>query len=237
VSTRNPDGRFRNNNKPLALSADMLRSRWVEAEVLHLKRVAFSYEATAQQITEIGRGRKKPHTPFLAGVKFPPDYKITAMGCHKALRRALRRVPALEAAEMRRLDTDRCEEMYRSLTPSIQDGDPQAVKAAVQVLALKAGINGYKSSEMEVNVSAEPSWSSVLSKDETIRLFKEAISLLMSGGIQIEEITRITGGATPGPNDNGEGAQSQRSALEAPTIELEPISIEELRAALDSEDQ
>ena len=76
------------------------------------------------------------------------------MGCHKALRRALRRAPVLAAEEMRRLDTDRCEEMYRSLTPSIEQGDSQAVRAAVQVLALKAGINGYKSSEMEARVSA-----------------------------------------------------------------------------------
>ncbi len=54
---------------------------------------------------------------------------------------------------MRRLDTDRCEDMFLSLTPSLRQGDSQAVRAAVQVLALKAGINGYKSSEMEVRVS------------------------------------------------------------------------------------
>jgi hypothetical protein len=47
--------------------------------------------------------------------------------------------------------------MYLSLTPSLRQGDPQAVRAAVQVLALKAGINGYKSSEMEVKVSPGPS--------------------------------------------------------------------------------
>ena len=40
---------------------------------------------------------------------------------------------------MRRLDTDRREDMFLSLTPSTRPGDPQTVQAAVQVLALKAG--------------------------------------------------------------------------------------------------
>jgi hypothetical protein len=119
------------------------------------------------------------------------------MGCHAALKRAQRRAPKSEADEMRRLDTDRCEDMYLSLTPSLRQGDPQAVRAAVQVLALKAGINGYKSSEMEVKVSSGPSWSSTLSKDQTVSLFKEAMSLLITGGIKIEEMTRVVGLEAP----------------------------------------
>jgi hypothetical protein len=197
MSARNPDGRFRNNNKPLALSADMRRSRWLEGEVLRLKRLGFSYEAIAQQITEVGRGQKVPLTPLPEDVAFPPDYRITAMGCHKALTRALKRAPALEADEMRRLDTDRCEDMFLSLTPSIRQGDPQAVRAAVQVLALKAGINGYKSSEMEVRVSPGPTWSSTLSEDQTVSLFKEAMTLLIEHGIKIEEMTRVAGVDAP----------------------------------------
>jgi hypothetical protein len=210
MSARNADGRFRNHNNPLALSAEMLRSRWLEGEVLRLKRLGFSYEAIAQQITEVGRGQKAPLTPLPEDVTFPPDYKITAMGCHKALSRALKRAPTLEADEMRRLDTDRCEDMFLSLTPSIRQGDSQAVRAAVQVLALKAGINGYKSSEMEVRVSPGPSWSSALSKDQTVSLFKEAMTLLIEGGIKIEEMTRVAG-------------------LEAPAIEVKATKIEEDR--------
>jgi hypothetical protein len=33
VSARNPDGRFRSHNRPLTLSAEMLRSRWLECLV------------------------------------------------------------------------------------------------------------------------------------------------------------------------------------------------------------
>src|SRR5713226_9503774 len=61
------------------------------------------------------------------------------MGCSKALSRAPKCTPTLEVDEMRRLDTDRREDMFLSLTPSTRPGDPQAVRAAVQVLALKAG--------------------------------------------------------------------------------------------------
>jgi hypothetical protein len=202
MSARNPDGRFRNNNKPVVLSAEILRSRWLEGEVLRLKRLGFSYEAIAQQVTEVGRGQRSPLTPLPEDVTFPLDYHITAMGCHAALKRAQKRAPKLEADEMRRLDTDRCEDMFLSLTPSIRQGDPQAVRAAVQVLALKAGINGYKSSEMEVRVSPGTSWSSTLSKDQTVTLFKEAMTLLVEGGITMEEMKQVAG-------------------LEAPAIEVE----------------
>jgi hypothetical protein len=208
MRTRHPDGRFRNNNKPQTLSNELLRSRWFEGEVLRLKRLGFSYEAIAQQITEVGRSQKPPLTPLPEDVTFPPDYKVTAMGCHKALSRALKRIPALEAHEMRRLDTDRCEDMFLTLTPAIRQGDSQAVRAAVQVLALKAAINGYKSSEMEVKVSPGPSWSSVLSKDQTVGLFKEAMTLLVQGGITIDEMARVTD-------------------FEPPAIELKPLKTED----------
>jgi hypothetical protein len=186
----------------------MLRSRWLESEVLRLKRLGFSYEAIAQQITEVGRGQKAPLTPLSDDVTFPPDYQITAMGCQKAFSRALKRAPRLEADEMRQLDTDRCEDMFLSLTPSIRQGDPQAVRAAVQVLALKAGINGYKSSEMEVRVTPGPSWSSALGKDQTVILFKEAMTLLIEHGMKIEEMTHD-------------------ADLEAPAIEVQATKTEE----------
>jgi hypothetical protein len=158
---RNSDGRFRNHNKPTVLSADTLHAQWVETEAIRLKRNGFSYEAIAEQITQVGRGQKAPVTPIPEGLRFPPDYKITAMGCHKAVQRGLHRAPMLEADEMRRLDTDRCEEMYLFLTLGIRQGDPQSVRAAVSALAHKAAINGYKSSEIQVRVSPGPSWASV----------------------------------------------------------------------------
>jgi len=150
MSTRNPDGRFRNLNLPTVLSSEMLRAQWVELEAIRLKRDGLSYEAVAQSITQVGRGHHPPVTPLLDGVRFPPDYKITAMACHKAVRRALRRAPALEAHEIRRLDTERCEDLYHCLTAGIQQGDPQSARAAVGVLAHKAAINGYKSGEIRV---------------------------------------------------------------------------------------
>jgi hypothetical protein len=56
----------------------MLRAQWVESEALRLKRNGFSYEAIAEQITQVGRGQKAPVTPLPEGVDFPPDYRITA---------------------------------------------------------------------------------------------------------------------------------------------------------------
>lgn len=208
MSARNSDGRFRNNNKPAVVSADMLRAQWVESEATRLKRNGFSYEAIAEQITQVGRGQKVPVTPLPEGVDFPPDYRITAMGCHKATRRALRRAPSQEANEMRRFDTDRCEDMYLFLTPGIRQGDPQSVRAAVNVLAHKAAINGYKSAEVEVKVAPGPSWSSVMPKEQLVPLFQEAMTLLLQGGLGVDELAEVAG-------------------LEAPSVEVTARKIEE----------
>src|SRR5258708_5700557 len=191
MSARNSDGRFRNPNKPPVLSADMLRAQWVESEAMRLKRNGFSYEAIAEQITQVGRGQKVPVTPLPEGAYFPPDYRITAMGCHKATRRALRRAPTQEANEMRRFDTDRCEDMYLFLTPGIRQGDPQSVRAAVNVLAHKAAINGYKSAEIEVRVAPGPSWSSVMPNEQSVALYKEAMTLLIQAGLEVEELAEF----------------------------------------------
>ena len=208
MPTRNSDGRFRNHNKPTVVSADTLRAQWVEMEAMRLKRNAFSYEAIAERITQVGRGQKEPVTPLPEGIRFPSDYQITAMGCHKAVRRALRRAPTLEADEMRCFDTDRCEEMYLFLTPGIRQGDPQSVRAAVSVLAHKAAINGYKSAEIEVRVAPGPSWSSVLPKEQSVALFKEAMTLLLQHGLRVEELAEAAG-------------------LEAPSIEVTATKVKE----------
>ena len=194
---RNSDGRFRNHNKPTVVSADTLRAQWVESETMRLKRNGFSYEAIAEQITQVGRGQKVPVTPLPEDVAFPPDYKITAMGCHKAIRRALRRAPILEADEMRRIDTDRCEDIYLFLTPGIRQGDPQSARAAINVLAHKAAINGYKSAESEVRIAPGLSWSSVLPKEQSVALFKEAMTLLLQGGLGVEELAEVAGLEAP----------------------------------------
>jgi hypothetical protein len=44
------------SNQPVALTEHTLRARWLEGEVLRMKRLGFSYEVIAQQITEVGRG-------------------------------------------------------------------------------------------------------------------------------------------------------------------------------------
>jgi hypothetical protein len=97
--------------------------------------------------------------------------------------------------------------MYLRLSPGIRQGDHLAVRAAVQVLSLKAAINGYKSSDMELKISQGPGWSSVLSKDQTVALFKEAMVLLIEGGIKMDEMTGVAG-------------------LEAPAIEVEATKVE-----------
>ena len=75
---------------------------------------------------------------------FTEDYSISAQAVHRAFRRGIVRLPNAEAVELRKLDNERCEDMYLALQSGIRKGDPRSVEVGVKVLAHKAEINGYK---------------------------------------------------------------------------------------------
>ncbi len=142
---RQPDGRFRGNRSSIEVTNRILISRWVEREVIRLKRMGVaSFETLADLLTRAGRGEFVPTVSLPEGVTFPPDYLISKMGAFKAYRRRMEREPSFEAREHRRLDADRCEEMYFSLQPGIKKGDPKAIEAGVRVLMLKSKVIGYE---------------------------------------------------------------------------------------------
>jgi hypothetical protein len=142
---RQPDGRFRGNRSSIQVTNKILISRWVERETIRLKRMGVaSFETIADLLTRAGRGEYVPTVSLPEGVSFPPDYRISKMGVCKAYRRRMEREPSFEAQEHRRLDTDRCEEMFLSLQPGIKKGDPKAIEAGVRVLTLKAKVIGYE---------------------------------------------------------------------------------------------
>ena len=72
-----------------------------------------------------------------------------------------------------------------------------SARAAVNVLAHKAAINGYKSAENEVRIAPGLSWSSVLPKEQSVALFKEAMTLLLQGGLGVEELAEVAGLEAP----------------------------------------
>jgi len=150
MAARNSDGTIRNVRSSKLLKARTIRARWVEAEVLRLKRLGLSFEAIAAQITLIGRGQAQGMNPLPQGVTFAADYRISAMACCKAFHRALDREPNLEADAMRRLDTERCEEIFLNLQPLIRKGNPRAAAVGIKVLSHKASINGYQRSVVEL---------------------------------------------------------------------------------------
>jgi hypothetical protein len=143
LKQRQPDGTWRGAKQPVVASDSVLRARWLDAEVLHLKRIGIAFEAIAEQITRIGRGKAQPLVPLPEGLAFPKDFQVTRQACHKALKRTLAREPSLAAEEFRKLDTARCEEMFLNLQPGVRKGNPRAVEASVKVLRHVAQLNGY----------------------------------------------------------------------------------------------
>ena len=140
---RQPGGTWRGTKQAMVVSEAVLRARWVEAETLHLKRMGFAFEAIAEQITRVGRGQAQPLVALPADVRFPAGFQISRQGCHKALQKAVAREPSLAAAEFRKLDTARCEEMFLNLQPGIRKGNPRSVEAGIKVLRHASQINGY----------------------------------------------------------------------------------------------
>ena len=144
---RQPDGTWRGSKQPVVPTDAILRARWLEAEVLHLKRMGISFEAIAEQITRIGHGRAQSLVALPADITFPNDFQVSRQACHKALKWALGREPALAAEEFRKLDTARCEEMFSNLQPGVRKGNPRAVEASVKVLRHVAQLNGYAAAQ------------------------------------------------------------------------------------------
>jgi hypothetical protein len=141
--TRQPDGTWRGTHRPIAISASVLRARWIETETLHLKRIGLTFDAIADQITRIGRRQAQAIAEIPDGVTFPPNFRISRQAIHKAFRRAIAREPSIVADEFRKLDTARCEDMFLNLQPGIRKGNPRSVEAGVKVLRHSAQINGY----------------------------------------------------------------------------------------------
>ena len=140
---RNADGTWRNAQSPMAVSPAVMRARWIESEVIHLKRIGLAFDAIAEQITLVGRGLAQPVIALPPNLSFPPDYQISRQACHKLFRRAIAREPSLELEELRRLDNARCEEMLMNLQPGIRKGNPRAIEVGLKVLDHSVKINGY----------------------------------------------------------------------------------------------
>jgi hypothetical protein len=70
---RHPDGRFRGNRSSIQITTKLLISRWVEREVIRLKRMGVaSFETIAELLTRAGRGEYVPTVSLPEGVTFPP---------------------------------------------------------------------------------------------------------------------------------------------------------------------
>ena len=140
---RQPDGTWRSTRQAVVVSEAVLRARWVESETVHLKRIGLSFDAIAEQITNVGRGQARAIVSVPDGVTFSPDFKISRQACHKAFQKALGREPSLAVEEFRKLDTARCEEMLFNLQPDIRKGNPRAVEVGLKLLRHEAQIHGY----------------------------------------------------------------------------------------------
>jgi hypothetical protein len=141
---RNSDGTIRQTNKPRLLTNRSIVARWVEAETLHLKRLGMSYQEIAGHIVEVAPGKRPAMVPIPEQAQLTQEYSVSAQAVHRAFQRGIARLPNTEAEAYRKLDTERCEDLYLSLQPGIRKGDPRSVEVGVKVLAHKAEINGYQ---------------------------------------------------------------------------------------------
>jgi hypothetical protein len=109
---RQPDGTWLGTRQTIVVSDTGLRARWIESEVIGLKKMGLSFDTIAEQIGRAGRRETSALSPLPEGVAFPADFKISRQAAHKAFKRAIAREPALEVDELRKLDTARCDEIF-----------------------------------------------------------------------------------------------------------------------------
>lgn len=167
-------------------------ARWVEAEVIRRKQMGVSFHAIAEQLTQIGRGEAEPLVAFPPGLVFPPDYRINENACGRAFRNGFARLPNLEAEEMRKLDTERCEDIYRGLATGIMRGEPGSGAVAIRALAHKATINGY-AAPAKIEVSG-PAGGAIEIEDTTAPLSEEERK---ERALEIAKLLRDVGALPP----------------------------------------
>lgn len=143
MPARNSDGTIRNARTPRKLTMRTVIAGWVEAETIRRKQRGISFEAIAQQITQIGRGQLQSLVLIPEGIVFSKDYSISGRACGMAFKAAMSRQVNLEGAEMRQLDTERYEDLYRALQQGVAEGSAHHVTAAAGLLEKKAKLNGY----------------------------------------------------------------------------------------------
>jgi hypothetical protein len=66
----------------------------------------------------------------------------------------LSRLPNLKADEMRRLDIEQCEDIYRGLVLDIMQGESPSGSVAVRALEHKARINGYAVEPKQTSIAS-----------------------------------------------------------------------------------
>jgi len=160
---------------------------WLEAQAFRLTVGGLSQKQIAQVVTEMGRGIRPGR---LEGIEYPPDYGVTDVGVLKAFRRYCQRNPVPGLAELRRVDTQRCEDIFRSLLPTIAKGGREgaiAADAAVRALAHKARINGL---EAPVKVRATDAQGRTLTPIpiETVRKIMEGGEVIFDAEPNIKQI-------------------------------------------------
>jgi len=103
-----------------------------------------SYQVIADHIVGVVRGKQQAMVPIPEHASFNEEYGMSAQAVHRAFQRGIARLPNTEAEAYRKLDSERCEDMFLALQPGIRKGDPRSVEVGVKVLVHKAEINGYK---------------------------------------------------------------------------------------------
>lgn len=195
---RNPDGTWRNAKSPIAVSPAVLRARWIEAEVLHLKQIGLSFDAIAAELTLVGRGQAKPMVVIPPEVTFTPDYQISPQACHKAFKRAIAREPSLELEELQRLDNARCEEMLMNLQPDIRKGKPRAIEVGVKVLDHSVKINGYGAAQKHElsGTAGKPLYPTPEQTKTRLSTLAQAVKILRDLGVEYEDPDVPASGST-----------------------------------------
>jgi hypothetical protein len=211
---RHPDGRWRNTRTPMIVSETVRRARWVEPEVVHLKRMGLSFDAIAEQITRVGRGQAQPITPLPTGVSFPPDYQISRQACHKAFRKAIVREPSLAVEELRKIDHARSEDMFMNLQPAIRKGNLRAIETGVKVLDHQSRTNGYAAPH---RIAQPMGAQKRISLEEDVRSIPlSVIDALTADEDRVQEIERRLFSNPPSGQTSSTDGQSDSEDSDAP---------------------
>jgi hypothetical protein len=118
-------------------------ARWVEVNVIRLRRVGLSFQKIPELLIAAGRGGDRADMKMPpAGLQLPMDHSITAMGVFQAYAKVMNGAPSPKATQWDKEQVERCDIVWRKMQPNLNNDRASAAMEALKAIEVASKLLG-----------------------------------------------------------------------------------------------